>query len=121
MHTETPSGYIKVRNFLIGRHTKTCEVQPGDAIFMTAVCSQTALLLFYLFLLLFLSFFNCVILCLLKCRQFEHIGDNHLLQLCQRLGPLVDKEVPTNIRGVHSLLGAGRQSILRHKTGKEFI
>lgn len=30
----------------------------------------------------------------------------------------MDKEVPTNVRGVHSLLGAGRQSILRRKEGK---
>ncbi|XP_057373055.1 bromodomain and WD repeat-containing protein 3-like [Daphnia carinata] len=49
------------------------------------------------------------------CQNFSHIGSNHLLEVCRRLGPLVDKEVPTNVRGVHSLLGAGRQSILRRK------
>lgn len=43
-----------------------------------------------------------------------------MLELCRRLGPLVDKEVPTNVRGVHSLLGAGRQSILRRKEGKVY-
>lgn len=53
----------------------------------------------------------------LQCQNFSHVGSNHLLELCRRLGPLVDKEVPTNVRGVHSLLGAGRQSILRRKEG----
>ena len=55
-----------------------------------------------------------------QCQSFSHVGSNHLLELCRRLGPLVDKEVPTNVRGIHSLLGAGRQSILRRKEGKVY-
>ena len=44
-----------------------------------------------------------------------------MLELCRRLGPLIDKEVPNNVRGVRSLLGAGRQSVLRRKEGTLII
>lgn len=46
-------------------------------------------------------------------RQFPHIGPNHLLEICSRIGPILDKEVPPVVKGVVSLLGAGRQSLLR--------
>ena len=32
---------------------------------------------------------------------------------------MVDKDVPNNVRGVRSLLGAGRQSVLRQKEGTQ--
>uniref|UniRef100_A0A8C3E9V6 Bromodomain and WD repeat-containing protein 1 n=1 Tax=Corvus moneduloides TaxID=1196302 RepID=A0A8C3E9V6_CORMO len=38
---------------------------------------------------------------------------DHLLQICKRLGPILDKEIPPSISRVNSLLGAGRQSLLR--------
>ncbi|MEE6467788.1 hypothetical protein FKM82_008071, partial [Ascaphus truei] len=43
----------------------------------------------------------------------KHVAPNHLLQICQRMGPVLDKEIPTSISKVSSLLGAGRQSLLR--------
>ncbi|KAL4232669.1 Bromodomain and WD repeat-containing protein 3 [Mactra antiquata] len=43
----------------------------------------------------------------------RHIGGDHLLKICQRLGPLLDEKLCPNIKGVQSLLGAGTQSLLR--------
>ncbi|XP_006815970.1 PH-interacting protein-like [Saccoglossus kowalevskii] len=54
------------------------------------------------------------------CRTFEnlehsypHVAKEHLLEICQRLGPILDKEIKPNVTGVQSLLGVGRQSLLR--------
>uniref|UniRef100_A0A8C2GS23 Pleckstrin homology domain interacting protein n=1 Tax=Cyprinus carpio TaxID=7962 RepID=A0A8C2GS23_CYPCA len=38
---------------------------------------------------------------------------HHLLQVCERVSPLLEREVPASVPGVNSLLGAGRQSVLR--------
>ncbi|KAG7460831.1 hypothetical protein MATL_G00203080 [Megalops atlanticus] len=46
-------------------------------------------------------------------KLYRHIAPDHLLQICQRIGPLLEKEVPASVPGVQSLLGAGRQSLLR--------
>ncbi|XP_034662563.1 bromodomain and WD repeat-containing protein 3 isoform X3 [Drosophila subobscura] len=46
-------------------------------------------------------------------RKFTHIGDNHLLELCGRLCPLVERQHPGSVPGVFSLLGTGRQNLLR--------
>ncbi|XP_011162535.1 PH-interacting protein isoform X2 [Solenopsis invicta] len=46
-------------------------------------------------------------------KRYPHIGSNYLLQICARIGPVLEKEVPPCVRGVTSLLGAGRQSMLR--------
>uniref|UniRef100_A0A7N9D8A2 Bromodomain and WD repeat-containing protein 1 n=1 Tax=Macaca fascicularis TaxID=9541 RepID=A0A7N9D8A2_MACFA len=43
----------------------------------------------------------------------KHVAPDHLLQICQRIGPMLDKEIPPSISRVTSLLGAGRQSLLR--------
>ncbi|XP_049730815.1 bromodomain and WD repeat-containing protein 1 isoform X2 [Elephas maximus indicus] len=43
----------------------------------------------------------------------KHVAPDHLLQICQRIGPILDKEIPPSISRVTSLLGAGRQSLLR--------
>ncbi|NXP07174.1 BRWD1 protein, partial [Thinocorus orbignyianus] len=43
----------------------------------------------------------------------QHVAPDHLLQICKRIGPLLDKEIPPSISRVNSLLGAGRQSLLR--------
>uniref|UniRef100_A0A8D2PL30 Bromodomain and WD repeat domain containing 1 n=1 Tax=Zosterops lateralis melanops TaxID=1220523 RepID=A0A8D2PL30_ZOSLA len=44
----------------------------------------------------------------------EQLGlTDHLLQICKRIGPILDKEIPPSISRVNSLLGAGRQSLLR--------
>lgn len=48
-------------------------------------------------------------------RQYPHIGPNHLLEICARIGPILEKECPSNVKGIVSLLGAGRQSLLRTK------
>uniref|UniRef100_A0A672ND41 Bromodomain and WD repeat domain containing 1 n=1 Tax=Sinocyclocheilus grahami TaxID=75366 RepID=A0A672ND41_SINGR len=37
----------------------------------------------------------------------------HLLQICKQIGPILDREVPSGVPGVHSLLGAGKHSLLR--------
>uniref|UniRef100_A0A8C4RP08 PH-interacting protein n=1 Tax=Erpetoichthys calabaricus TaxID=27687 RepID=A0A8C4RP08_ERPCA len=44
---------------------------------------------------------------------YRHIAPDHLLQVCRCIGPLLEKEVPASVPGVQSLLGAGRQSLLR--------
>ncbi|XP_066556404.1 PH-interacting protein isoform X2 [Amia ocellicauda] len=44
---------------------------------------------------------------------YRHIAPDHLLQICQCISPLLEKEVPASVPGVQSLLGAGRQSLLR--------
>ncbi|XP_049806710.1 PH-interacting protein [Schistocerca nitens] len=46
-------------------------------------------------------------------RKYPHIGPNHLLEVCRRLGPLLDQELKPSLPGLTSLLGAGRQSLLR--------
>ncbi|XP_029164784.1 PH-interacting protein isoform X2 [Nylanderia fulva] len=46
-------------------------------------------------------------------KKYSHIGSNHLLQICARIGPVLEKEVPPCVPGAISLLGAGRQSLLR--------
>uniref|UniRef100_A0A8C3K3Z1 Bromodomain and WD repeat-containing protein 1 n=1 Tax=Calidris pygmaea TaxID=425635 RepID=A0A8C3K3Z1_9CHAR len=43
----------------------------------------------------------------------KHVAPDHLLQICKRIGPILDKEIPPSISRVNSLLGAGRQSLLR--------
>nr|XP_043888141.1 bromodomain and WD repeat-containing protein 3 isoform X2 [Solea senegalensis] len=43
----------------------------------------------------------------------RHVAPDHLLQICKQIGPLLDKDVPSCVPGVHSLLGSGKQSVLR--------
>ncbi|XP_051877104.1 bromodomain and WD repeat-containing protein 3 isoform X2 [Pristis pectinata] len=43
----------------------------------------------------------------------KHVSSDHLLQICKRIGPLLDKEIPPSVPGVQTLLGVGRQSLLR--------
>uniref|UniRef100_A0A8B9QBD5 Bromodomain and WD repeat-containing protein 1 n=1 Tax=Apteryx owenii TaxID=8824 RepID=A0A8B9QBD5_APTOW len=42
-----------------------------------------------------------------------HIPPDYLLRICERLGPLLEKEIPQSVLGVQTLLGVGRQSLLR--------
>uniref|UniRef100_A0A8C9UDW6 BRWD/PHIP N-terminal domain-containing protein n=1 Tax=Serinus canaria TaxID=9135 RepID=A0A8C9UDW6_SERCA len=48
----------------------------------------------------------------------KHVAPDHLLQICKRIGPILDKEIPPSISRVNSLLGAGRQSLLRTAKGR---
>ncbi|KAF5906074.1 bromodomain and WD repeat-containing protein 3-like isoform X1 [Clarias magur] len=43
----------------------------------------------------------------------KHIAPDHLLQICKQIGPILDKQVPSGLPGVRSLLGTGRHSLLR--------
>uniref|UniRef100_A0A674MR87 Bromodomain and WD repeat domain containing 3 n=1 Tax=Takifugu rubripes TaxID=31033 RepID=A0A674MR87_TAKRU len=43
----------------------------------------------------------------------SHIPADYLLRVCQRIGPLIEKEVPPSVPGVQTLLGLGKQSLLR--------
>ncbi|XP_064413289.1 bromodomain and WD repeat-containing protein 3 isoform X2 [Latimeria chalumnae] len=43
----------------------------------------------------------------------KHVAPDHLLQICQRIGPMLDKEIPPSVPEVQSLLGTGKQSLLR--------
>lgn len=43
----------------------------------------------------------------------SHIPPNYLLKICERIGPILDQEVPQSVPGVQSLLGVGKQSLLR--------
>uniref|UniRef100_A0A8C7DC27 Pleckstrin homology domain interacting protein n=1 Tax=Oncorhynchus kisutch TaxID=8019 RepID=A0A8C7DC27_ONCKI len=49
----------------------------------------------------------------LSVKLYGHISPDHLLQVCQRVCPLLEEVVPASVPGIHSLLGAGRQSLLR--------
>lgn len=49
-----------------------------------------------------------------------HIPPDYLLKICERIGPLLDKEIPQSVPGVQTLLGVGRQSLLRDAKGKIF-
>nr|XP_008105713.1 PREDICTED: bromodomain and WD repeat-containing protein 1 isoform X2 [Anolis carolinensis] len=52
----------------------------------------------------------------------KHVAPDHLLQICKRIGPILDKEIPPSIPRVNSLLGAGKQSLLRTaKDGRHTI
>ncbi|XP_056421900.1 PH-interacting protein isoform X1 [Hyla sarda] len=46
-------------------------------------------------------------------KYYRHLAPDHLEQICQRVGPLLEKEIPQSVPGVLTLLGAGRQSLLR--------
>ncbi|CAJ0923430.1 unnamed protein product, partial [Ranitomeya imitator] len=48
-----------------------------------------------------------------RVKYYRHLAPDHLLQVCQRVGPLLEKEIPQSVPGVLTLLGAGRQSLLR--------
>lgn len=50
----------------------------------------------------------------------EHIPADYLLCVCQRIGPLIEKEVPPSVPGVQTLLGLGKQSLLRTSKSKYF-
>ncbi|KDR09153.1 hypothetical protein L798_01269, partial [Zootermopsis nevadensis] len=50
-------------------------------------------------------------------RKYPHIGPTYLLDICHRIGPILDKEIKPSVPGVTSLLGAGRQSLLRTAQG----
>nr|XP_023669495.1 bromodomain and WD repeat-containing protein 3-like isoform X2 [Paramormyrops kingsleyae] len=43
----------------------------------------------------------------------RHLAPDHLLQICKQIGPALDKEIPSRVSGVRSLLGTGRHSLLR--------
>ncbi|CAL1573733.1 unnamed protein product [Knipowitschia caucasica] len=43
----------------------------------------------------------------------QHIPDDYLLRICKRIGPLIEKEIPPSVPGVQTLLGLGKQSLLR--------
>ncbi|KAF7664608.1 hypothetical protein LDENG_00171740 [Lucifuga dentata] len=44
---------------------------------------------------------------------YRHISPEHLLQVCSRVCPLMERDVPASVPGLTSLLGAGRQNLLR--------
>ncbi|XP_072264657.1 PH-interacting protein isoform X3 [Pyxicephalus adspersus] len=46
-------------------------------------------------------------------KYYRHLAPDHLLQICRRVGPLLEKELPQSVPGVLTLVGAGRQSLLR--------
>ncbi|XP_054271446.1 bromodomain and WD repeat-containing protein 3-like isoform X1 [Macrosteles quadrilineatus] len=46
-------------------------------------------------------------------RKYPHIRSTHLLEICSRIGPILDREIKPNVNGLSTLLGAGRQSLLR--------
>lgn len=50
----------------------------------------------------------------------QHIPADYLLRVCQRIGPLIEKEIPPSVPGVQTLLGLGRQSLLRTTKSKLF-
>lgn len=57
-------------------------------------------------------------LCRLQVILNQHIPADYLLRVCQRIGPLIEKEVPPSVPGVQTLLGLGKQSLLRTTKSK---
>lgn len=51
----------------------------------------------------------------------QHIPADYLLSVCKRIGPLIEKEIPPSVPGVQTLLGLGRQSLLRTTKSKPFL
>ncbi|KAM6946356.1 bromodomain and WD repeat-containing protein 3-like [Aplochiton taeniatus] len=51
----------------------------------------------------------------------RHIAPDHLLQICKQIGPILDKDVPSCVPGIHSLLGSGKQSMLRTSKGSDSV
>uniref|UniRef100_A0A3B4WUA7 Uncharacterized protein n=1 Tax=Seriola lalandi dorsalis TaxID=1841481 RepID=A0A3B4WUA7_SERLL len=51
----------------------------------------------------------------------QHIPADYLLRVCQRIGPLIEKEVPPSVPGVKTLLGLGKQSLLRSTKSEYFL
>jgi len=51
----------------------------------------------------------------------SHIAPGHLLQICRRIISLLNHEVKASVEGVLSVLGAGRQSVLRTELGATYI
>ncbi|XP_053329912.1 bromodomain and WD repeat-containing protein 3 [Spea bombifrons] len=43
----------------------------------------------------------------------SHITTDYLLRVFERIGPLLDREIPQSVPGLQSLLGVGKQSLLR--------
>uniref|UniRef100_A0A8C9U420 Bromodomain and WD repeat-containing protein 1 n=1 Tax=Serinus canaria TaxID=9135 RepID=A0A8C9U420_SERCA len=57
--------------------------------------------------------FKCLCCLCVQVAVNAHIPPDYLLRICERLGPLLDKEIPQSVLGVQTLLGVGRQSLLR--------
>uniref|UniRef100_A0A8C7WL18 Bromo domain-containing protein n=1 Tax=Oncorhynchus mykiss TaxID=8022 RepID=A0A8C7WL18_ONCMY len=57
--------------------------------------------------------YNCYLSKYLNVILNQHIPADYLLRVCQQIGPLIDKEAPPSVPGVQTLLGLGRQSLLR--------
>lgn len=58
--------------------------------------------------------------CVLQVIMNQHIPADYLLHVCQRIGPLIEKEIPPSVPGVQTLLGLGRQSLLRTTKSEHF-
>lgn len=54
----------------------------------------------------------------LQVKLYRHVTPDHLLQVCSRVCPLLEREVPASVPGLTSLLGAGRQNLLRTSKSK---
>lgn len=62
--------------------------------------------------------FKCLCCLCVQVAVNAHIPPDYLLRICERLGPLLDKEIPQSVLGVQTLLGVGRQSLLRAAKGE---
>uniref|UniRef100_A0A3Q2CXB8 PH-interacting protein n=1 Tax=Cyprinodon variegatus TaxID=28743 RepID=A0A3Q2CXB8_CYPVA len=54
-------------------------------------------------------------------KLYRHVTPDHLLQVCSRVCPLLEREVPASVPGLTSLLGAGRQNLLRTSKGCKHV
>ncbi|KAF5287129.1 hypothetical protein FQA39_LY16052 [Lamprigera yunnana] len=53
-------------------------------------------------------------------KHYPHVGPDYLLKVCAHIGTLLEKSIPSYLNGVTSLLGAGRQSLLRCTENRNF-
>uniref|UniRef100_A0A3Q3DRP7 Pleckstrin homology domain interacting protein n=1 Tax=Hippocampus comes TaxID=109280 RepID=A0A3Q3DRP7_HIPCM len=54
-------------------------------------------------------------------KLYRHISPEHLLHVCSRVCPLLERDVPASVPGLTSLLGAGRQNLLRTSKCKHVV
>uniref|UniRef100_A0A8C6JF33 Bromodomain and WD repeat-containing protein 1 n=1 Tax=Melopsittacus undulatus TaxID=13146 RepID=A0A8C6JF33_MELUD len=95
---EPPASSNSELYFLIARFLTTGPCRRA------VICSECTI---YIYTYRYLNFYFCQVL------SNKHVAPDHLLQICKRIGPILDKEIPPSISRVNSLLGAGRQSLLR--------
>uniref|UniRef100_A0A8C3K4P4 Bromodomain and WD repeat-containing protein 1 n=1 Tax=Calidris pygmaea TaxID=425635 RepID=A0A8C3K4P4_9CHAR len=105
--THPPPVSLAELYFLIARFLTTGPCRRALKVSTGAPHAHLGICLFWMYYISFSNLNFCQVL------SNKHVAPDHLLQICKRIGPILDKEIPPSISRVNSLLGAGRQSLLR--------